>query len=311
MKIIQNDPLNDIIHNKIIKMKAFILKNTVLLAFCLIFTTGCSVKMYQNRGLIVPQSNSTKLDFSTNKTVIILPVMLNGSIKNFAFDTGAELTVVQKEETTGIKVKATGADGKKVKIGTGTIDLFKISDVEFKNIYSFNANMEYLTKEIPDFGGLIGQSIICKANWLIDYSKNKIEFTDKTIETIGFETLSTKNIRNPHIDIIIEGEVYNVLIDLGSSVAMTIPENSKLAEKLLAKYSFKDNIREIFRLSGAKIVAEKVATLPKVEIGNSSFEKVEVNILPSKTLKIGNAFFKDYTIYIDNTNGVYKIKKMS
>ena len=291
-------------------MKVFTLKNTVLLAFSLIFITGCSVKMYQNKGLIIPQSNSIKLDFSINKTIIILPVMLNDSIKNFAFDTGAELTVVQKEETTGMKTKVTGADGKKVKIGTGTIDLFKISDVEFKNIYSFNTNMEYLTKEIPNFGGIIGQSIICKANWLIDYSKNRIEFTDKIIETIGFETISTKNIRNPHIDMMIEGEVYSVLIDLGSSVAMTIPENSKLAEKLLAKYTFKDNIREIYRLSGAKIVAEKVVTIPKVNIGNSSFEKVEVNILPSKSLKIGNAFFKDYAIYIDNANGVYKIKKM-
>lgn len=291
-------------------MKAFTLKNIVLLTSCLIFTNGCSVKMYQNKGLITPQSNSTKLDFSTNKTVIILPVMLDGSIKNFAFDTGAELTVVQKEVTTGIKIKATGADGKKVKIGTGTVDLFKISDVEFKNIYSFNANMDYLTKKIPNFGGIIGQSIICKANWLIDYSKNKIEFTDKTIETMGFETLSTKNIRNPHIDMMIEDEVYSVLIDLGSSVAMTIPENSKLAEKLLAKYTFKDIIREVYRLSGAEIVTEKVAIIPKVKIGNSSFEKVEVNILPSKSLKIGNAFFKDYTIYIDNTNGVYKIKKM-
>ncbi len=291
-------------------MKAFTLKNIVLLAFCLIFTTCCSVKLYQNKGLIVSQSNSTKLDFSTNKTIIILPVVLNGTIKNFAFDTGAELTVVQKEETTGKEMKFTGADGKKVKLGTGTIDLLKIGDVEFENIYSLNANMEYLTKEIPDFGGIIGQSIICKANWLIDYPKNKIEFTDKAIETMGFETLSTKNIRNPHIDMMIEGEIYSVLIDLGSSVAMTIPENSKLAEKLLAKYTFKDNIREIYRLSGAKIVAEKITTLPKVEIGNSSFEKVEINILPSKSLKIGNAFFKDYTIYIDNINGVYKIKKM-
>ncbi len=291
-------------------MKIFALKITVLLASCLIFITGCSVKTYQNKGLIIPQSNSTKIDFSTNKTIIILPVMLNGSIKNFAFDTGAELTVVQKEETTGIKTKVTGADGKNVQTGTGAIDLLKIGDVKFENIYSLNANMEYLTKEIPDFGGIIGQSIICKANWLIDYSKNRIEFTDKTIETIGFETISTKNIRNPHVDIMIEDEVYSALIDLGSSVAMTIPENSKLAEKLLSKNTFKDNKREIYRLSGAKIIAEKVGILPKVKIGNSSFEKVEVNILPSKSLKIGNAFFKDCMIYIDNTNGVYKVKKM-
>lgn len=239
-------------------MKIFALKITVLLASCLIFITGCSVKTYQNKGLIIPQSNSTKIDFSTNKTIIILPVMLNGSIKNFAFDTGAELTVVQKEETTGIKTKVTGADGKNVQTGTGAIDLLKIGDVKFENIYSLNANMEYLTKEIPDFGGIIGQSIICKANWLIDYSKNRIEFTDKTIETIGFETISTKNIRNPHVDIMIEDEVYSALIDLGSSVAMTIPENSKLAEKLLSKNTFKDNKREIYRLSGAKIIAEKL-----------------------------------------------------
>lgn len=276
----------------------------------LIVTFSCSTEKLQNKGFIRPQSASTKLDFITNKTVITLPTIINGTLKNFVFDTGAELTVVQQNKTTGIKTKITGADGKKVKLGTGKIDLLKIGEVEFKNIYALNYNMEYLTNEIPNFGGIIGQSVICKANWLIDYTKNKIEFTDKPIEMIGFETLKPKNIRDPYIDLLIEGKVYSALIDLGSSVAVTIPEDSKLAEKLLSKYTFKDNKRDIFRLSGVQNISEKVGTLPIIQIGNIKFEKVETNILPSKILKIGNAFFKDYAIYIDNTNGVYKIKKM-
>lgn len=276
----------------------------------LLVAFSCSTEKFQNKGFIRPHSASTKLDFTTNKTVVTLPTMINGTPINFIFDTAAELTVVQQNKTTGVKTKATGAAGKKVKLGTGKIDLLKIGEVEFKNIYALNYNMEYMTNEIPNFGGIIGQSVICKANWLIDYTKNQIEFTDKPIETIGFETLKPKNIRDPYIDLLIEGEVYSTLIDLGSSVAVTIPEVSKLAEKLLSKYTFRDNKRDVFRLSGVQNIAEKIGTLPIVKIGNINFEKVEINILPSKSLKIGNAFFKDYAIYIDNTNGVYKIKKM-
>ncbi len=290
-------------------MNAFTLKNTIFIALGVFFTIGCSLEKRQNKGLVTPQTISTKLNFTTNKSVIILPVIFNGTAKNFAFDTGADLSLVNREKITGFKTKVSGAGGKKVKVGSETIDSFKIGDLDFQKTCAFNDNMVFFDKIIPNFGGLIGQSIISKANWLIDYPKKTIEISDKTIETVGFETLSMKNIRDPHIDIIIEGETYSALIDLGSSTAIAIPTGSKLAEKLLTKYIFIEGTREVYRVGGSEVITEKVSILPKILFGNSSAEAVETKIYDTKQIRIGNAFFKDYTVYIDNTNGVYKIKK--
>ncbi len=290
-------------------MKQNTLNLFISLTFGLFFTVGCSLEKRQNKGLVTPQTTSTKLNFTTTKTVIILPVTFNGTAKNFAFDTGADLSLVNREKITGFKTKVSGAGGKKVKVGSETIDSFKIGDLDFQKTRAFNDNMAFFDNIIPNFGGLIGQSIISKVNWLIDYPKKTIEISDKTIETVGFETFSMKNIRDPHIDLIIEGETYSALIDLGSSTAIAIPTGSKLAEKLLTKYTFREGTREVYRVGGSEVITEKIGILPKILFGNSSAETVETKIYDTKQIRIGNDFFKDYIVYIDNTNGVYKVKK--
>lgn len=229
-------------------------KKSLILVICLGFLASCSTEKFQNKGSILPQSGGTKLNFTTNRTIIVLPVVIDGVSKNFLLDTGAEFNVIHVDKVTGKTTKVNGADGKKVKVGVGTIGSLKISETEFKDTYTWKLPMDYLVQQVPNFGGLIGQSIISKANWLINYSKNTIEFTDKDIETLGFESFSMKNVRDPHINLNIEGEVHSALIDLGSSSTLTIPKGSALAEKLLKNYTFTDNQRESFKASGVQIV---------------------------------------------------------
>ncbi len=286
-------------------MKALVV--TLLIIFLL---TNC-ISTKQNKGFVTPESSETTMDFTTNKTVIILPVLVDGVSKNYAFDSGANLSMVHREKTIGKTKNITGAGGNKEKLGSETIKSFKIGNLEYTNTCSFNGNLAYLTTIIPNYGGILGQSIISKCNWLIDYTKNKITISQKAIDVAGFETLSVKNLRDPHVNVNIEGETYSFLVDLGSSVAMSIPENSKLAKKLLAKYTFVDNKREIFRIGGVDNVNEKIGKIESSKIDNSNFGENAVHILPTSSLKIGNAFFKDYMLYIDNTNGNYKIKKVN
>lgn len=291
-------------------MKKLNTKKSLFLIVFVAFCASCSTEKLQNKGSIVPQSDNYKYNFKTNRSVIVLPVTINGVSKNFLFDTGAEFTVIHTEKVSGKTTKINDATGAKVKVGLGKISSLKIGETEFKDTYTYKLPMEYLVAQVPDFGGLIGQPIICKANWLIDYTKKTIEFTDKTFETLGFESFSMKNIRDPHINLTIEGETYSALIDLGSSSTMTIPEGSALADKLRAKYSFKDNQRENFVASGVQIVNEKVGVTPKVVLGGFTFDAVETNIVKSSQIKVGNNFFKNFALYIDNTNGVYKLKKI-
>ena len=284
------------------------MKKLVLTLFVIFTLIGC-ISNKQNKGFVTPESSETTIGFTTNRTVIILPVLVDGVPKNYAFDTGAELSVVHREKTIGKTKNITGAGGNKEKLGSETIKSLKIGNIEYNNTSALNGNLTYMTTQIPKYGGILGQSIIVKSNWLIDYTKNKITISPKTIKVDDFETLTVKNLRDPHVNITIEGETHSFLVDLGSSVAMSIPENSKLAKKLLAKYAFVDNKREIFRIGGVENVNEKIGKIERSKIDNTIFGENAVHILPTKSLKIGNAFFKDYMLYIDNTNGDYKIKK--
>jgi hypothetical protein len=284
------------------------IKISTLLAFSLFGIISC-VEQKQNKGLIEPAATAVKLDFTTSKTVIILPAMLNGVAKNFLFDTGADLTLLNREKITGRISKVTGSGGKKVSLGSEIIGSFKIADTNFKNTCAYNDKMTYFDNLLPDFGGVIGQPIISKANWLIDYPKSKMIISDKTIETLGFETFKMKNVRAPEIDIQLEGETITTQIDLGSSTALAIPASSNLAAKLLAKYTFKENTREVYRAGGSEVITEKVAIIPLIKFGSSEAVNIETKIYNTKNIRIGNDFFKDFTVYIDNTNGAYKVKK--
>ncbi len=285
-------------------------KNFLSAVLFLFITLACSVEKKQNKGLVVPQTSTTKLNFTTNRSTIVLPVTIDGSLQNFIFDTGATFTTLQVDAVTGRSTKVSGADGKKVKVGIGTIGSFKIGTSDFQDTYTWKLPMDYLKQKVPNFGGLIGQSIISKANWLIDYPKNTIEFTDKVIDTPNFETIKVDKIRDPKLSFTLDGETYTALIDLGSSIGLVVPEGSKLAERLLAKYPFKDSTRERYTVSsGVQTINEKVGVTPKIAVGNLVFDATETSIAASSQIRVGNTFFKDYTIYIDNTNGVYKLKK--
>ncbi len=281
-------------------------KSIILVVVLLL--VGC-VDQKQNKGFITPESIETKLDFTTNKTVVVLPVMFDGVLKKYIFDTGADLSVVNRDKITGKTTKVNGAGGKKQKLGSEVINSLKIGSTEFKNTCAYNGSLAYLANQIPDFGGIIGQSIISKANWLIDYPNKNIQISIKPLELSDYITVNMNDIRDPHVDLTIDGETYSALVDLGSSVAFSVPENSDLGKKLLAKYTFLDNTREIFRIGGVENVVEKVGVFQKMALGNSNFDNVTINILPTSQIKIGNAFFKDCKLYIDNTNKVYKFNK--
>ncbi len=70
----------------------------VLITICLL---GCSITSKIKKGQVVPLEFDEEIKFSTQKSVIILPVALNGVEKNFLFDTGADFNVIQRDSLIG------------------------------------------------------------------------------------------------------------------------------------------------------------------------------------------------------------------
>ena len=71
----------------------------------------------------------------------------------------------------------------------------KIGNVDFKNTYAVNGNLIGLKEQITNFGGILGQPIISKANWLIDYPNKKIRVSNQNLVDETFKTIQIK--RNP------------------------------------------------------------------------------------------------------------------
>ncbi len=186
----------------------------------------------------------------------------------------------------------------------------KIGHIEFLNTFAGNGNFEGLKEQIPNFGGIIGQPIINKANWLIDYPNKTVHISSENLVDNTFQTIQIKREHGaPYTVISINGFEQKVIIDFGSSSEFNLPEESKLAQQLLEQYNFDDNERDRYTLGGLQTIKEKVGIVPLIKLGNMEFKNVNTTVNISSQPRIGIGFFKDCIIYIDNLDHSYKIKK--
>ncbi len=272
--------------------------------------SGCTATRYQNQGQTEPVHFHYKTTFVPYKSCVVFPVIIGSDTCNFLFDTGCQITLIQNDSVKDGNLKVTGASDKSMKLGHMVIDSLKIGDICFKNTQAATGDFDGLKAKIADFGGLIGQPIISKANWRIDYTTNTIEISSEDLSDPDFKILPTKVKSGWSFTwITIDGRKYKALIDLGSSKGLSIPRDTKTAETIIRKFKFTDNIREIYRIGGLEQVKEKVGSLPVVA-GDLAFNDVETSVLNTNKIRIGNLFFKDCILYIDNTHKCYKVKKI-
>tara|TARA_B110000091_G_scaffold49626_1_gene54606 strand:- start:1194 stop:2129 length:936 start_codon:yes stop_codon:yes gene_type:complete len=282
----------------------------LLFGLMLFLSFSCSVTKNQKKGAVVPQNFNFEIEFTTAKSVIILPFEIDGISKNFLFDTGADYSLIQRDSTSGKTGNYDGASNRKMKLGTEYVKSMKIGNIEFQNTFAGNGNFEGLKEQVPNFGGLIGQPIINKANWLIDYPNKTLRISSKKLVDNTFQTIQIKREHGaPYTFISINGIEHKVIIDFGSSSEFNLPKESKLAKQLLQQYEFDDNERDRYTLGGIQTIKEKVGIVPLIRLGNMEFENVNTTLNISSQPRIGIGFFKDCEIYIDNLNNSYKIKK--
>ena len=283
---------------------------SLLFALILFLSFSCSITKNQKKGTVLPEKFNYETEFTTAKTVMIVPSEINGVSKNLYFDTGAQYSLIQRDSLIGKTENVIGASKREMKFGTEIIASIKIGNIDFRNTVALNGDMEGLKEQIPNFGGVIGQTIIGKANWLIDYPNKKLRISNENLVDETFETIKIK-IENgsPYTDISINGIEYKVIIDFGSSSEFNLPEESKLAKQLLLQHNFSDNERDRYTLGGLQKITEKVGIVPLIKLGNIDFENVKTTINTSSQMRIGIGFFKVYKIYIDNINNSYRIKK--
>lgn len=282
----------------------------LLFVLLLLISFSCSVTKNQKKGTVSPENFDYETEFTTLKTLLVIPSELNGVSRTFLFDTGAQFSTIQRDSLIGSSITIDGASKRSVDGGTEVIKSFKIGNVEFINTFATNTDMIGLKEQIPNFGGFIGQTIINKANWLIDYPNKKLKISNKNLVDETFQTIKIKRKKgSPYTKILINGIEYEVIIDFGSSSEFSLPKESKLAQQLLKQFEFEDNERDRWTIGGNQMIKEKIGVLPLVKLGGLEFKNVSTKIGVQSQPRIGIGFFKDYIIYIDNLENSYKIKK--
>lgn len=283
----------------------------LLLTITLFISFSCSVTKNQKKGRVQPQNFNFETEFTTAKSVIILSIKIDGISKNFLLDTGADYNVIQRDSTLGKTENYDGATNREMKLGKEYVKSMKIGNVDFQNTFAVNGNLIGLKEQIPNFGGILGQPIINKSNWLIDYPNERIRISNQNLVDESFKKIQIKREGGtPYTNISINGIEYKVIIDFGSSSEFNLPKESKLAKQLLQQYGFTDNERDRYTIGGLQTIKEKVGIVPLIKLGNIEFKDIKTTINISSQPRIGIGFFKDCLIYIDNLDNSYKIKKI-
>ena len=124
------------------------------IAFALIFWLlySCSITRIQKKGSVLPENFKSDIEFTTLKTVMIVPVDLNGISKNFLFDTGADYSVIQRDSIIGRSSNVSGATNRKMKMGEEYVASIKVGNIDFKNTFALNSDLIGLKEQIPNLG---------------------------------------------------------------------------------------------------------------------------------------------------------------
>jgi hypothetical protein len=281
----------------------------ILIVFSIWFLNACSITRDQRQGSITPKQFIYELPFTTIKNIIILPVAIEGQTRNFLFDTGAQLSIIQRDTLLGKTENFTGASKRKMRMGREIVGRMSIGPVHFNDTHAGNGDLVGLKEQVPDFGGLIGQPIIRKANWLIDYPAKTITLSSEGINTKGFKRIKIdRKSGSPFIELEVLGHRYEAIIDMGSSATFSIPEDHPLAKKALETFEFKENIRDVYTLGGLQEIKELVGYTNSIKIDGITFESVYTDIRNTSKLRLGMRFFKDCQVLIDKKSGDYWIK---
>ncbi|MEM9820524.1 MAG: hypothetical protein AAF985_05610 [Bacteroidota bacterium] len=276
----------------------------------LIFLSGCSTSAKMKRGKVTPTDFHEQIHFQTAKGLMLIPCELEGQTKNYLFDTGAQVTGIQRTVLKGKRVTVRGATNRTVENGTEVLKSFKIRTINFQKTFATNGDMVGLKEQIPNFGGILGRTIIDRANWLIDHPKKEVIISNKDLSDESFTDipLLDQSSGAPYTMIELDGKTYKAILDLGSIAELNVPEDHPLAKVLMEAYTFEDQARERYTVGGLQSIIQKVGQLPSVKINGREFKDIGVAINKSSQLRIGMNFFKAHMLYVDNLNKKYRVK---
>ena len=273
--------------------------------------SGCMSTSIDRGNFIPADKEPVEIDFEILSNLIVFEAEINGVSGKFIFDNGASLSLINQDFADKAQVnfdsktQIRDANNNKSTIPEATVDTVVIGDQIFQGtgFYQTDTKAYMPCHEIE---GIIGASIINKANWRIDFEEKKIEISSTPFKSNGEKlpiSISSNNSSFTKISVL--GVSYKTKIDLGSTKSIKI-------DKRYSKNSFEELSAEqrigiislsangfgktdtIYRLSHRLPVVNSEDTLP-------AYGSVMINRRLKYPGYIGLDYFNDYNELIINS----------
>lgn len=245
-------------------------------------------------GVVSPVDFDTVVPFAQIRDAVVVEASVNGEPGRYLLDTGANITVVDRLPLEGQVISVGGAGSAEESMVTSPLAMLALGDVVFEGTYVASGNLQDLTRSIDGLRGLIGQPVLSKADWLIDYEAASLRLSASLEPEAGMVELPVRYRRGlPYVTLSIDGQRVDALVDTGASSHLVIPEDSDLAEALRSRYAFAPNERQIFAIGGTRTVSQSVAMIPELTVGGQRFTKVIVELRETRRPRLGARFFSE------------------
>ena len=292
------------------------MKTRYTLIIVSIFLSSCINNSNFNRGYFAPANNEpVEIEFEILSDLIIIKAEINGVTGNFLFDNGSSLSAVNQEFANLANIdfvnssNISDANNNQSSTPETTVDSVVINNQIFLKTGFLQINTDVFFP-CDHIDGIIGASIINKANWKINFEEKKIQFSSVPFREEGFKLpVSFSNNNSSFTTIFILGTPYKCKIDLGSAKGIKINKvyaknsfDGLSAEKRIGIMSISvnglGNIDTVYHLS------EKI---PLTNSGNTL--PVQARILIKDKLKyqgyIGINYLNNYELIINSTEKEY------
>ena len=289
--------------------------------FLLLIFTACKAlktKVWLSSGAVLQENFIETLSFENKRGYVIVPVQIDGNNYDFLLDTGAP-NVLSKELADQLKLKQAfkekiiDSSGDSDDLSFVRIPKLKLGKVEFKNtgavIADLNANETIACFEID---GILGNNLMQKLVWQIDYKKQVVRFTDNIgllhlpdtdLQVIPFYTFSPN--ATPITPVVInELDFYGIEVDFGSNGNLVVPRlllDRVDTSKVPMIESYGSNSLGLF--NQLKIDTINHVCVPDLEIGDVTLKNEVVAFTSNNSgWTLGTGFFKNYRTTIDWEN---------
>ena len=276
---------------------------SVLFVFSIFCCNSQSNESLSKNGSLIQRDCFVEIPFQYINKHIFIDVDINNKKYTFLFDSACEINAIDKSISNEIgynllkKIDVSGSSITKNEVDLIEIFKISISNLDYENTNGFIQDLTFIKKNYENINvqGIIGNNLMRKSNWQIDYKNKIIRISDKTDKFSFSKTdfiieLSKKKWGLGYIDLKIDSKKHKFIFDTGSSGRFT-------ANKSFIKY-FNDSNENNSDLE------KLIVNTQNIKLGNVELKNEKISLENGVSSLIGNDFFQDYILTIDWSNNL-------